>query len=300
MLTRSAASVLDPTLRRFDIFLDRGKGDMVARNRLLGLLDEHQTYQDSDASPLFEGIDIRKPDMDRLQPIVKRFFHHPDATVQKITLYCDESEPEGKWNVKRLQVDVGGQAKHCYLKYMDEGKRRECLAMRLNNILTDAPIPFIAGGYVCLQLGISGPTFDHLPQSFSTAKAREYNFSLGKAEEFCRLIRLADRRGPNIVYMDSVKVQNIDFGAAFARYDSLRRFVDPQHAEAFDEGREAGKAVIRARFAQHAPLVGALLSCINDDVIAAMKAENSRDDFDILDPRQVVGTYLQSIGLALS
>lgn len=292
----------DASLNRLGIFLDRGKGDELARNRLLGITKEASSVDkiDSAAANLFDGISIENPDPDRLKKLINRFFHSNDTILRGIYSYSDDDQPLGKWNVKILKLNVNGHEKICILKFIDEGKTRECLGMRINNILTDAPVPFLAGGYYCLQLGIEGSHLNIAGDFFSNEQRRKYNFELGKADEYSKMQLLADRRGPNIIYMPDGKIQHIDFGASFARYDSLRRFMEQSEPEAYEAGQNAARDMIRFRYSQNSAIVSALLSLIDDDTVKLMNEENIRNDFKVFNPKEIIENYLKSIGIVLS
>lgn len=289
----------EPALQRFDTFLAVGKSYNLARNRLLGIVHESPIDDDVDEVIIEElsGIDIRNPDPQRLSPLLQRFFRTENVQLNNIFPYRDIHEPMGKWNVKGLNIDVHGERKTCFLKYMDEGYRRECLGMRVNNILTDAPVPFMASGYMILQLGIIGASFDFLTPFFSRDAESRFHFEVGKAHEYARLTALGDRRSVNIIHTTSQRVQHIDFGAAFYVGDSLERYIDQKFSDDFAAGREAARDVIRRRYAKNGQIVETLLGLIDDELLQKMNDENIRGEYSVNHPQKIVHDYLRSIGI---
>ena len=66
-------------------------------------------------------------------------------------------------NVVVVQVNHHGRDSRCYIKDVEEGPRREALALELNNLLTDSPIAYVLAGNVLVTVDVPGYHTSYTP-----------------------------------------------------------------------------------------------------------------------------------------
>lgn len=289
-----------------DTFLAFGKREDLAVRRLLGVIEgsEEELEKIDHFLETHLKIDFHelKEDPERLAEVVRRFFRQDDVEVLDQRPWFDPDTNQEKANVLVVRVSQLGKPVTCFLKDIEEGARREALAMRINNILTDRPVPFLGSGRTMLQLGIPGPTFRYVNDSYWTVdKKREFATQLGMADRYTRLTALSDRKNDNIIFREDGAVVNIDFGAAFHKSESLRRFIPSEkYADEFAQGVAAAEETMRRRFGLHHELVRGLLASLDDSIVETMNAENDRGTYPVLqNPADMMRKQLEEIGVEL-
>lgn len=253
-----------------------------------------------------EGLDYYKLAEDRtlLSELIQRFLGTEEPIViQSMTDYVDTDTDHWKWNVKIIGVVMGEAIRRTIiLKYIDESPRREYLALRLNNILTDTPLPFLGRRNTMLQMGVNGLEMG-LALNSGEWEPRRFSFELGRADEVARMFQLCERGGNNVMLTQgqAFRLINIDFGSAFSQHASMRFYLQRigGNLEDFELGRQTTQATVRARYARYAGLVQRLLEPIDDQFVALANQENQRGDNPIRNPKTILEDYLRSIGCEL-
>lgn len=293
---------LDPSLKRLDVFLGVGTADRIAltNRRILGLVNGVDIKGEFDRFLREELKDLDfhllKRDGQKLREVLARFFQNPDVVIQRVFPYYDRTAEMEKPNVLGIVVFVSGIQRTVYLKFSEEGPRREALGLRINNLLTDSPIPFMANGYTFLQMGVRGIAWDLHAGFHDEAKRRSFHFHLGKAEEFARLLQLGDRKAEDLLVLET-HVSHVDFGASFSRHESVRRFVDKSYEDDFQKGRTEAQKIILRNYKRHRRFLAALLDNLPDHVVEEMNRENMRGLFPMREhPKTIIEGYLHDIG----
>lgn len=291
----------DPSLQRLDAFLGIGTTERIklTERRILGVVQGVEIGMDVDQLLRRQlkdlDFDLLRDDRDKMRGMLSRFFREKNVQIIRVYPYFDRIAGMDKRNVLIIVATVKGSEKVCILKLSEEGPRRESLGLRIHNILTDSPIPFMASGHTILQAAVRGVGWDLHPGFFREEDWRRFNFSLGRADEFGRMLRLGDRKGEDLLVLGTRTAQ-VDFGASFSRHESLRRFARPEYLDDFENGRQEAQRVIRRNYRRHRRFLEALVSQLSNDVVVLMNAENRRGLFLIEEnPSVSLQKYLQEI-----
>ncbi|MDO8528079.1 MAG: hypothetical protein Q7T03_10395 [Deltaproteobacteria bacterium] len=291
-------------LKRLDVFLswdpDPEDTSLVER-RILGLvrdvsLSDADLYEQLEENLQSLDFATLKSNPDLLVEKLRRFFKR-EVEVVAMYPYYDRTVDIEKRNVIVVVVNVGGEERVCYLKHMEESPRRESLGLRIHNLLTDSPIPFMASGYTSLQMGIRGIAWDLHPGFSTEQEWRSFNFNLGKADEFARLIQLGDRKAEDVLVLGT-RVAQVDFGASFSRHESISRFAKKEYWDDFEKGKLEAQRIIYDRYVKNKNIVSALLHRINEDVVRMMNDQNLRGTYLVQkNPRDIIEEYLAELGV---
>lgn len=292
---------LDASLQRLDAFLSVGTADRVelTTRRILGLVRGIGLGRDVDQllkQHLRDlDFDLLKNNLAKMQGLLVRFFQENDVNIIRVSPYFDRTVGMEKRNVLVIVARVRGREKVCFLKWSEEGPRREYLGLRINNILTDSPIPFMASGHTILQAQVRGTAWDLHPGFSHAGDWRSFHFHLGKANEFGRLLQLGDRKAEDLLVLGT-RVSHVDFGASFSRHESVRRFANTNYMEDFEKGGREAQRIIISNYGRYRNFLKALLDSLSDETIAQMNAENERGLFLIeRNPKSIIEEYLREL-----